>query len=394
METRMASPLLFTYGLVALLLTVNALRRLRRPGASLPPLWLPAMLTSSLAPFWLLSRLLLGATLVLLGGTRLAMGRLGLWMLGASVVGLLFIIGRDLLSARDLRTQIRTPVFPESLPTWLVGRPIPTPDDLEQIDAIAYDETNTFDLIRQAAPAKGRPLFVYVHGGGWTGGGPQKQARRMYHSLARSGWTVAALRYPLAPGATICDQIAAIKRAISHLTSEADQYGVDPHRIVLSGSSAGGHLAALAALASPTALGSNAPDIDVLACIPMYGIYDMVNRHRTRPAWPYIDRDVMRGSYDEKPDEFHAVSPLDHVRGDAPPFLAIHGTHDSLVPIAEAEVFVDALERTGAHVEFVRVPGAQHGFDAVSSNVSRHVAALVTTWVTELVEAAAPQTDR
>ena len=127
-------------------------------------------------------------------------------------------------------------------------------------------------------------------------------------------------------------------------------------------------------------------DVDLIGCIPMYGIYDMVNRNRTRPAWPYVDRDVMRGSYDQKSEEFHAVSPLDHVRSDAPPFLVIHGTHDSLVPIAEAEVFVDALERAEAGVEFIRVLGAQHGFDAVSSNVSRHVAAMVTTWATTLVD--------
>ena len=382
----MASPLLFTYGFVALLLTINALRRIRRPNAPLPPLWLPAMITSSLAPFWLLSRLVVGGGFVLAGGTELAMGRLGLWMLALSVLGLLVVIGRDLRSARALRDRIRTPLFDESMPTLLTGRPIPTPPSIEQIDEIPYDDSNTFDLIRSNDFSNGRPVFAYVHGGGWTGGGPQKQARRMYHSLAQAGWVVVALRYPLAPGATICDQVLAIKRALRHVADNADHYGVDPHSIVLSGSSAGGHLAALTALRSASDLGGDMTDVDLIGCIPMYGIYDMVNRNRTRPDWPYVDRDVMRGSYDQKPEEFHAVSPLDHVRSDAPPFLVIHGTHDSLVPIAEAEVFVDALERADAGVEFIRVLGAQHGFDAVSSNVSRHVAAMVTTWATTLVD--------
>ena len=382
----MASPLLFTYGFVTLLLTINGLRRLRSVGAPLPPLWLPAMLTSSLAPFWLLSRLVVGAVLVLAGGTRLAMGRLGLWMLGLSVLGLVALIARDLRSARALEGGIRTPLFPETMPTLLTGRPIPTPPGVDQIDEIPYDESNTFDLIRSDGFPGARPVFVYVHGGGWTGGGPQKQARRMFHTLARAGWVVVALRYPLAPAATISDQVLAIKRALRHLVDNADGYGVDPNRVVLSGSSAGGHLASLAALRSAAHLGGDAIDVDLRACVPMYGIYDMANRNRTRPHWPYVDRDVMRGSFDQKPEEFHAVSPLDHVRQDAPPFLVIHGTHDSLVPIAEAEAFVDAMELAGAPVEFVRVLGAQHGFDAVSSNVSRHVAAMVTTWVTELVE--------
>lgn len=383
----MASPLLFTYGFVALLLTINALRRLRRPTAPLPPLWLPAMITSSLAPFWLLSRLAVGAVLVLAGGTDLAMGRMGLWMLALSVLGLLVVLGRDARSARRLNDRIRTPLFEEAMPTLLTGRPMPTPPSIEQVDDVPYDDSNTFAMIRPRDGSSRRPVFVYVHGGGWTGGGPQKQARRMYHSLAEAGWVVVALRYPLAPEATICDQVLAIKRALRHVTDNADRYDIDPRSIVLSGSSAGGHLAALTALRQSGDLGGDVRDIDLIGCVPMYGIYDMVNRNRTRPNWPYVDRDVMRGSYDQKPEEFHAVSPLDHVHPDAPPFLVIHGTHDSLVPIAEAEVFVDAMERVGADVEFVPVLGAQHGFDAVSSNVSRHVAALVTTWVTDLVEA-------
>lgn len=390
----MASPLLFTYGFVTLLLTINAVRRLRRPNAPLPPLWLPAMLTSSLAPFWLVSRVVIGAGLVSLGGTRLAMGRLGLWMLGLSILGLLIVIGRDLESVRNMKDRIGTPVFQESLPTLLTGRPIPTPPDVTQIDEIPYDESNTLDLIRSNDGSGDKPVFVYVHGGGWTGGGPQKQARRMYHSLARAGWVVAAIRYPLAPRATICDQVLAIKRALGHLSDHATSYGIDPEHMVLSGSSAGGHLAALTALRSSSDLGGDVTDVEVFACVTMYGIYDMVNRNRTRPHWPYVDRDVMRGSYDDKPDEYHAVSPVDHVTQGAPPFLVIHGTHDSLVPIAEAEVFVDALERAGGFVEFVRVLGAQHGFDAVSSNVSRHVAALVTTWVTEQVEEPAQASER
>jgi acetyl esterase/lipase len=352
------------------------------------------MLTSSLAPFWLLSRLAVGSVLVFADGTRLVMGRLGLWMLGLSMAGLLTVIGRDLYSARVLRDRIRTPLIAESMPTLLTGRPIPTPPGVVQIDGIPYDDSNTFDLIRSERASHARPVFVYVHGGGWTGGGPQKQARRMYHSLARAGWVVAALRYPFAPEATIRDQVLAIKRALRHLVDNADEYGIDPHRVVLSGSSAGGHLAALTALRPSSDFGGETADVDLLGCVPMYGIYDMANRKRTRPDWPYVDRDVMRGSYRDKPDEFHAVSPLDHVKRHAPPFLVIHGTHDSLVPIAEAEVFVEAMEQTGAEVDFVRVRGAQHGFDAVSSNVSRHVGALVTTWVTELAMANAHISDR
>lgn len=392
----MASALLFTYGFTALLLTVNALRRLRSPRAPLPPLWLPAMITTSLAPLWLLSCVVLGSIFVLAGGTNLGMGRLGLWMLGVSVIGLLAIIARSARSAGQLAERTETPVFTESLPTALTGRPIPTPPDIEQVDSIPYDGDLTLDLIRSFDSPDRSPVLVYVHGGGWTGGGPQKQARRMYHSLAREGWTVAAIRYPFAPVASIPDQVRAVKSAIHHLRSNAHEFGLDPERMVLSGSSAGAHLAALAALTTAPAFQTGFEDADtsVSACVPMYGIYDMANRNRTRPDWPYIDRDVMKGSYHEKPDAFHAVSPLDHVSAEAPPFLVVHGTHDSLVPIAEAEIFVDALSRKGVRVDFVRVLGAQHGFDGLSSRVSRQTAAMVTTWVNQLVGAPVQSQER
>jgi acetyl esterase/lipase len=74
-------------------------------------------------------------------------------------------------------------------------------------------------------------------------------------------------------------------------------------------------------------------------------------------------------------DAFKAASPIDLVGADAPPFLVIHGSHDSLVPPTEARVFVDAL-RTGSQttVQYLEVEGAQHAFDAVNSPRSRRVA--------------------
>lgn len=379
----MASALLFTFGSTALLLTLNALRRLRRPGAPFPPLWLPGMITTELAPLWIAVSAGATALLAIAGGLDLAVGRAGAWMVGVSAVGLGLILLRSRRAITDLAPGVTTEPIRERWPAILIGRPADTPEDLEQTDGIPYADGLTFDVIRSRETRQGpAPLFVYVHGGGWTGGGPHKQARRMYHTLARAGWVVVTLRYPLAPLASVTEQVGSVKLAIHHLKANATEHGIDPDLIVLSGSSAGAHLASLAALTDRPLFQDGFPDADtsVVACIPMYGIYDMANRRQTRPHWPYVDRDVMKTTYDDDPDAFHLVSPIDHIAPDAPPFLVIHGTHDSLVPIAEAEAFVSELEEAGVTVEFVRVIGAQHGFDAVSSPVSRYVAALVTTW--------------
>ena len=385
----MAAAILFTFGSTALLLTVNALRRLRRPRASFPPLWLPGMVTTELAPLWIVVSLVVGGTLAALGALDLAIGRLGGWLVLASVAGLVVIVIRSHTAIRRIEHRVETEPFDERWPTALLGRPAPLPEGLEQLDDVPYAPGLTMDLIRRrdrgSTPA---PAFLYVHGGGWTGGDPYKQAHRMYHTLAREGWLVAIPRYPLAPVASVPEQVQAVKQAIHHLKTNADELGTDAGRIVLSGSSAGGHLASLAALTGPPLFqeGFEQADTSVVACIPMYGIYDMANRRDTRRPWPYVDRDVMKARYEDDPDAFHLVSPVDHVDAAGPPFLVIHGTHDSLVPIAEAEAFVSDLESAGAEVELVEVLGAQHGFDAVSSPVSRYVAALVTTWANRAVE--------
>ena len=225
---------------------------------------------------------------------------------------------------------------------------------------------------------------MYVHGGGWTGGDPQRQARDLYHALALDGWAVLAVRYPFTPHVSVEHQVAAISEAIRWARAELPGHGVRPTHLVVAGGSAGGHLAAMAAL---TADDRHA---EVDACIGLYGVYDMANRNRTRAHWTKTEREVMLASVDDAPDRYRAVSPLDQVHGDAPPMLIVHGTHDTLVPIAEGKQFVDALRAAGRSVDFVPVYGAQHAFDAVSSMTSRTAAAVVRDWLRKTVLSEAP----
>jgi dipeptidyl aminopeptidase/acylaminoacyl peptidase len=111
-----------------------------------------------------------------------------------------------------------------------------------------------------------------------------------------------------------------------------------------------------------------------MAAVVLYGIYDFFNRNNTRVNWPLIPNRVMKAAMADAPDRYRQASPIDQVREDAPPFLVIHGTSDSLVPIAEAEFFVDALRTAGAPVEFLRVHRAQHAFDILGGVRTRALA--------------------
>jgi acetyl esterase/lipase len=153
------------------------------------------------------------------------------------------------------------------------------------------------------------------------------------------------------------------------------QHGIVAERVAVAGGSAGGHLATMAALTP------SHPDERVDACVGMYAIYDMENRTPTRAHWRVIPDDVMLQTVDEAPARYRSLSPLDRIHDRSPPMLVVHGTHDTLVPVAEGEQFVAALRAAGRPVEFVPVLGAQHAFDAFSSRTTRTTAALVRDWL-------------
>lgn len=204
--------------------------------------------------------------------------------------------------------------------------------------------------------------------------------------MARNGWVVFSVSYPLAPDATFPEPLTALKRAVVWVKEHGPEYGADPNRVFVTGGSAGGHLAALVALTP----GSHQPgfeemDTSVNGAVTLYGIYDFFNRSATRDDWPLIPGAVMKKTSVEDPDAYRDASPLDQVGPHAPPFLVIHGTHDSLVPRAESEQFVDALDAVSATtVAYAAIPGANHAFDIIPSLRTQIVVAGIAAMLDEL----------
>ncbi len=370
--------LLLFAGTAGLLASWNAARPLIDPTRRYSPAWLPAMVISELAPFWLVVHAMLLAVGLALSGWSNRGGRIGVVALAISMALLIWVIARSSIGARRLRRLVAGVVHPARGRARFVGRPVPTPPGVIERHGIEWSAGLTLDVIGPQPPSSSGPVLVYVHGGGWTGGDPQRQARDLYHALALDGWTTLAIRYPFTPHVDVEDQIettrAAIRWARSDLAGVPD-VGLDPTDVVVAGGSAGGHLAAMAALTA----GHDGER--VAACIGLYGVYDMANRNRTRAHWTKTRREVMLASVDEAPDRYRAVSPIDQVDERSPPMLIVHGTHDTLVPVGEGTQFVDVLRRAGRPVDFVPVYGAQHAFDALSSTTSRTTAAVIRDWL-------------
>jgi acetyl esterase/lipase len=366
-------------GLAGLTAAWNAARPLIDPTRRYSPAWLPAMVVTELAPFWLVVHGMVLAAGLLLGGWDHWGGRIGAVLLAASMVLLCWLMVRSLIGVRRLRRMIDGAVHPARGKARFLGRPVLTPSGVEEEHGIEWRPGLTADLSRPAGNDRRLPVVVYVHGGGWTGGDPQRQARDLYHTLALDGWVTLAIRYPFTPDVSVEDQVDVISAATRWARLELPHHGIEPTHLVVAGGSAGGHLAAMAALTA------DHEHEQVDACIGIYGVYDMANRNRTRAHWTKTERQVMLASVEEAPDRYRAVSPLDQVHAETPPMLVVHGTHDTLVPLAEGEQFVAALRAAGRPVEFVPVYGAQHAFDALSSMTSRTAAAVIRDWLRRTV---------
>lgn len=367
--------LLLFAGMGGVLAAWNAARPLVDPTRWYSPSWLPAMVFTELAPFWLIAHGLVLALGLTLGGWENWGGRAGVGLLSASMLLLVWVIARTWVGVRKLRRLVEGRVHRAPGASGVIGRPIPTPSGVREEHGISWRPSCTLDLIRPDDDRGELPVCVYVHGGGWTGGDPQRQARDLYHALARAGWATIAIRYPLAPNVSVEDQIDAVRDAVRWARSALPDHGVDPATVVLAGGSAGAHLAAMAALTA------RSPEERVAACVALYGVYDMANRNRLRAHWGMIPKTVMGERVADAPDRYRAVSPIDQDLAHSPPFLVVHGTHDTLVPVEEGVQFVDLLRSAGRPVDFVPVYGAQHAFDALSGITSRTTAAVIRDWL-------------
>jgi len=198
--------------------------------------------------------------------------------------------------------------------------------------------------------------------------------------LAARGWVCVAPNYRLSPRATWPDQIVDIKRAVAWVKNNIAGHGGDPDFVVITGGSAGGHLAALAALTPGRAEwqpGFEDADTSVAAAVPFYGVYDLTNQTGTSRAdtTAFLEKRVFKTRLADDRARWEQASPLAHVSPDAPPFFVLHGVNDSLVPVEQAGAFVTELRSVSRQpVGYAELPIAQHPFDTLPSVRAHHTA--------------------
>lgn len=213
---------------------------------------------------------------------------------------------------------------------------------------------NLLDVYRHRSRPTGSPVFVHFHGGHFRSGGKNRESLPLLYQLASHGWCCVSATYRLSPRAGFPDYVVDAKRVLAWVREHADEIGADPDLVFVGGNSAGGYLAAFAALTPGDERfqpGFEDADTSVTAAICQYGYYGRTD-----------GRD---------PDS----TPAAFVGPQAPPFLLVHGDRDSVVPVAWGRRFAARLRaESGQPVVWCELPGAQHSFDYFASVRARVVA--------------------
>ncbi len=395
--------------LVTAALTANAVRPLGGRYASIPAFF-AGWLASELAPQLLAASALdTAAELTVRRSKGLGLDRrVGLALAATSAAGLGYLIVNASRSATHVETTLRDglgadylddleePPDAQDLKTSLreVARPFKLAQpDVEVIRDINYTEGGKrarLDIYRpKGVDLENAPVLVQVHGGGWTIGTKEQQGLILMNRMAQRGWVCVAMNYRLAPKHPFPAQIVDVKKAVAWTRENIASYGGDPSYLVITGGSAGGHLASLAALTPGDAEyqpGFEDADTSVAGCVPFYGVYDMAGLTGDKAAIElrdyFLGPRVFKKDPERHLDDFVKASPLAHVSPDAPDFFVLHGANDSLVHVSQARAFVDALKaESKATVTYAEFPGTQHAFEVFGSIRSHHVIKAVERWL-------------
>jgi acetyl esterase/lipase len=188
----------------------------------------------------------------------------------------------------------------------------------------------------------GAPILLHFHGGGFYSGGKAREARPLIRYLAsRRGFVCVSAGYRLQPHVTLADQVADVRDAIAWVRAHAEEYGAEPARLFVTGSSSGANLAIRAVCGGETGIAG-------LIC--RYGYYG-------------------------------GLVPC----GDLPPMLVVHGEKDMLVDPSAARAFVERARAVSSHpVLYAELAGAPHDFDLFESIRSAAVSQAVEQFTTRI----------
>lgn len=215
---------------------------------------------------------------------------------------------------------------------------------------IAYGPTEPerLDIFPARAGEGRRPVFVFMHGGYWRAL-DARDSSFMAETFTAAGAVVVAVNYALAPGARLAEIIRQCRASLAWVFHNIAEYGGDPARIHVSGSSAGGHLAG-AILMPGWYAEFGVPETLVHSASPLSGLFDLVPVQMSHcNEWLNLT-----------PDEARALSPLHHPPATPPPMVIAYAPSETGEFKRQSEIYAAAIAARGGRVEVIVEPGTNH----------------------------------
>ncbi|MFC1920933.1 alpha/beta hydrolase fold domain-containing protein [Chloroflexota bacterium] len=248
--------------------------------------------------------------------------------------------------------------------------------DVRIIRDVEYGRVDDISLlldiyVPEIPVAQPMPVIVFIHGGGWQNG--DKYPGKV-ETLAKRGFLGISINYRLSGVAPFPAAVEDCKCAIRWVKAHAEEYDIDPDKIGVWGSSAGGHLVMMLGCADETAglegnSGWAAYSSRVQAVCSWFGPSDftIMGRYGTRTEFS-AEAKFLGGTMEEIPDIYVKASPITHVSVDDPPLLMIHGDKDFVVTLRQSEVMLEAYRQAGLDATLITVKGAGHGFQQITES--------------------------
>ncbi len=218
---------------------------------------------------------------------------------------------------------------------------------------------------------RGRTLVIFIPGSAFHRQNVKERVPQLAY-LANRGFVVALLEYRGSGDAPFPSQTLDAKAGIRFMKRHADEYGIDPNKIVVMGDSSGGHTAMMAGFTC------GIPELEeeggeftseVRGVVDLYGPVNFTTMNFEPSSMDHSAPDSPEGmelggvSVLENPELANAAAVTSYVSSDRdiPPILIMHGTNDELVPFAQSCELCDALNRSNKDVTFYQIIGAHHG---------------------------------
>ena len=227
---------------------------------------------------------------------------------------------------------------------------------------VANNYEAKLDVYKRRDTTTPQPTLIWIHGGGWTGG-TKESAILSLMPWMEMGWNIVNVEYRLARVSLAPAAVEDCLCALRWVAQQAKTYGFDTTRLVVSGDSAGGHLALTTGMIPESAgLDRECPGVPlpkVAAIVDWYGITDVndlldgPNRKSYAVTW--------LSSMPNREEIARRVSPLTYVRAGLPPVISIQGDADPTVPYQHSVRLQEALAKVGVPHELVTIPGGKHG---------------------------------